>query len=215
MADKWLSGIFAGYKMQAGGGWAKNLWVINWDELNESKHISQVYLRDLPSDQVWPQMNGEKFIFPLISGDLNQPGLKATEMSRRAVRRNRKQREKQKEEEEKNTFEDSEQAEREVKQKQRDIQMQEEDFWTVNSSFITRHYKRPRFEKSVPTEGDCPMPLKWLDVVRFTSTSLPEAGMRSIDDYWLEDGDESLDMEWTGSTGFSVLKLQAKDITSG
>ena len=92
MADKWLSGIFAGYKQHAGGGWAKNLWVIDWDELNESKHISQVYLRDLPSDQVWPQMNGEKFIFPLINGDLNQPGLKATEMSRRAVRRSRKQR---------------------------------------------------------------------------------------------------------------------------
>ena len=88
--------------------------------------------------------------------------------------------------------------------------MKEEDFWTVNSSFITRHHKRPRFEKYVPTEGDCPMPLKWLDVMRFTSTSLPEAGMRSIDDYWLEDKDESLDMEWTGHTRLSILKPQAR-----
>ena len=54
------------------------------------------------------------------------------------------------------------------------------------------------------------MPFKLLDVMRFTSTSLPEAGMRSLDDYWLEDGDESLEMEWTGSTRFSVLKPQAK-----
>ena len=54
------------------------------------------------------------------------------------------------------------------------------------------------------------MPLKWLDVMRFTSTSLPEAGMRSIDDYWLEDKDESLDMEWTGHTRFSILKPQAR-----
>ena len=93
MADKWLIGIFAGYKQHAGGGWAKNLSVIDWDELNESKHISQVYLRDLPSDQVRLQMRGEDFIFPFINGDLNQPGLKATEMSRRAVRPSRKQRE--------------------------------------------------------------------------------------------------------------------------
>ena len=63
MADKWLSGIFAGYKQQAEGGWAKNLWVIDWDELNDSKHISQVYLRDLPHEQVWLQMNGENLDF--------------------------------------------------------------------------------------------------------------------------------------------------------
>ena len=134
MADKWLSAIFAGYKQHAGGRWAKNLKVIDWDELHEAKHISPVYLQDLPSDQVWPQMKGEDFIFPSINGDLCQPGLRATEMSRRAVRRNRKQREKEKEEEEKNKLEDKQQAEKEVKQKQRDIQMKEEDFWTVNSS---------------------------------------------------------------------------------
>ena len=34
--------------------------------------------------------------------------------------------------------------------------------------------------------------------------------MRSIDDYWLEDKDESLDMEWTGHTRFSILKPQAR-----
>ena len=106
MAHKQLYGIFAGYKQQAGGGWAKNLKVIDWDELNEPQHISKPYLRDLPADQVWPQKEDVKFIFPSINGDLNQPGLKATEMSRRKVKRDRKQREKEKEEEEERQLED-------------------------------------------------------------------------------------------------------------
>ena len=88
--------------------------------------------------------------------------------------------------------------------------MEEKDFWTVNSSFITRHHRRPRFEKYVPTEEDCPIPLKWLDVMRFTATSIPEKGMRSIDDYWIADGNEELAFEWTGSTRFPILKPQAK-----
>ena len=141
---------------------------------------------------------------------MNQPGLTAADMSRRKQKRDRTQREKEKEKEEKHKLEDQLKAEKEEKQKQRDIQMRGEDFWTVNSSFITRHHKRPRFEKYVPTERDSPIPLKWLDVMRFTSTSLPEAGMRSIDDYWLEDRDESLDMEWTGHTRFLILKPQAR-----
>ena len=112
MADKWLLGIFAGYKQQAGGGWANNLWVIDWDELNESKHINQVYLRDIPHAQVWPQMNGDKFIFPLVNGDLIQPGFKATELSRRALKRSRQQKAKEEEEEEKNKLEDKAKRER-------------------------------------------------------------------------------------------------------
>ena len=69
---------------------------------------------------------------------------------------------------------------------------------------------KPRFEKYVPTERDCPMPPKWLDVIRFTATQLPEKKMRSIDDYWLEDKDESLDQEWTGTTRFPISKPRPK-----
>ena len=113
MADKWLCGIFAGYKPHAGGGWAKNLKVIDWDELNGSKHICQAYLRDLPADQVWLQIKEGKFICPVINCDLDQPGLRATEMSGRKVKRHRKQREKEKEEEEKNRLEDELKTEQE------------------------------------------------------------------------------------------------------
>ena len=90
--------------------------------------------------------NGDgEFIFPLINGDLNQPGLKATEMSRRKVKRDRKQREKEKEEEEKRQLEEKQKADKEEQQEHRDIQMKEEDFWTDNSiqhllSGITRNH---------------------------------------------------------------------------
>ena len=80
------------------------------------------------------------------------------------------------------------------------------DYWTVNGTFITKHHVRPRTSLYVPTEDECPIPLKWIDVMRFTSTSLPEKGVRRIDDYWIEDGEGLLDYEWTGCTRFTLLK---------
>ena len=76
MADPWLPGFFAGYKQQAGGGWSGNLKIIDWDEMNEAHHISQIYLRDLPADQCWPQMKNGNFVFPFVDNDLKQPDLK-------------------------------------------------------------------------------------------------------------------------------------------
>lgn len=78
-----------GCKQQAGGGWSGNLKVIDQDEMNEQKHITQVYLRDSPSDQMWPQVVGGRFHVLLAEGELNQPGLKASELSRRQLRKDR------------------------------------------------------------------------------------------------------------------------------
>ena len=117
MLDKFLSGIPIGYKQQAGGGWSGNLRVLGWDELNEATHVSRVYERDLPADQARPQKVNHKFQSPLINRDLNQPGLKATEMSRRMIERQRMQ--KQKEDEEREWVEKQE--------KEKELQRQEDE----------------------------------------------------------------------------------------
>ena len=98
MSTKLLHGFFAGYKQQSGGGWSGFLYVYDWDQVNEATHVSQIHKRCTPAEQVYPQMTKEnEFIFPLARGDLKQPGLKAAEMSRRAIARQRMQEEKEKE----------------------------------------------------------------------------------------------------------------------
>ena len=67
--------------------------------MNEAKRVSQVYIRKLPVDQAWPQMISGKFRFLLVDGDPNQPGLKETEMARRAIERQRMLRDREQHEE--------------------------------------------------------------------------------------------------------------------
>ena len=49
----------------------------------------------------------------------------------------------------------------------------------------------------VLTKGECPIPLKWIDVTRFTQTSLDGASNSTIDDLWMNDGGTDLIEYWT------------------
>ena len=48
-------------------------------------------------------------------------------------------------------------------------------FWSFNGDILIGHHKIPRFQLFVPTEQNCPLPLKYLDVTRTTNTSLDSA----------------------------------------
>ena len=175
MSDKLLSGLLGGCKQQAGSGWSGTLYVYDWDEVNEASRVSQIYHRQIPAEQLYPQTTKDnKFVFPLADHELSQPGLKASEMSRRAIKRQRWQDEKEKEEEEHRKKLEKEQQIELAQKEEQDLQMKEDDFWLVNSEFINRVHKRSRRTLYVPTEEDCPVPLKYIDVMRFTKTSFAE-----------------------------------------
>ena len=54
--SKVLDGIFLGYKQNAGGGWeGDTLFVLNWDEVNNADHVSEIYERDLHAHEVLVQ----------------------------------------------------------------------------------------------------------------------------------------------------------------
>ena len=89
---KVLHGIFLGYHQIAGGGWGKDLWVVDWEELENAEHVSQVHHKRFKADEVRPVMIGGKFLFPLAEGDLSQPGLSSTEGRRRKMRKRRRRR---------------------------------------------------------------------------------------------------------------------------
>ena len=45
------------------------------------------------------------------------------------------------------------------------------DFWSLSGSFIYRHHVEPRVKLYSPTEESFPIPLKYIDVTRFTHTN--------------------------------------------
>ena len=68
-----LKGVFLGYEQQAGGGWSEDVWIIDWEELEQAPSAHEVYHKRFKWKEVNPVKNGEKFRFPLARGDLKQP----------------------------------------------------------------------------------------------------------------------------------------------
>ena len=61
-------------------------------------------------------------------------------------------------------------------------------FWSMSGNFIYRHHVEPRVKLYSPREESFPIPLKYIDVSRTTSTNLDVIQERRIDDYWNIDG---------------------------
>ena len=58
------------------------------------------------------------------------------------------------------------------------------DFWSVSGDFVHRHHVEPRVKLYVPKEESFPTPLKCIDVIRATSTTLDVMLERRMDDCW-------------------------------
>ena len=63
----------------------------------------------------------------------------------------------------------------------------------------------PSVELHMPEEESFPTPLRCIDVVRRTNTSLDVLLGSRIDDYWNVGGDRNQSEPWTGFTQFTVL----------
>ena len=65
------------------------------------------------------------------------------------------------------------------------------DFWSISGNYIYRHHVEPRLKLYVSREESFPIPLRYFDVTRATSTTLDVLLERRIDDYWNIDRDLS------------------------
>ena len=74
------------------------------------------------------------------------------------------------------------------------------DFWSITGDFIHGHHVEPRVKLYVPREESFPIPLKYIDVVRTTHTSLDV-----LFDCWNVDGERELSDAWTGLTRFTSV----------
>ena len=181
--DKWLQGIFLGYVQQKGGGFANQLLVIDWDDLNNAISVGKAMqlVKQCHHEEVLPVLYNGKHRFPLAEGDLDQPGITSS-ITRKIKLKKAKIAE---------AVEIKEKELQEADAKRRkelgipdDPSSANADFWTCNQDFITCHHRTPRSSLFIPTDSNCPFPLKWIDVTRFTQTSLDSESMSKIDDLW-------------------------------
>ena len=86
------------------------------------------------------------------------------------------------------------------------------DVGSISGNFIYRHHVEPRVKLYMPREESFPIPLRYIDVTRATSTTLDVMLERRIDDYWNIEGNRDLSDSWTGRTrGWSeILKQECK-----
>ena len=164
-------------------------------------------------------VNGE-FQFPLAQGDLQQPGMTERKVRHRKIKKKRIDEFKEEEEEQKSQQTD---AGGNPKPKEvLDMPTAEADFWTCNSNVLIRHHRTPRTKLYVPTEEESPIPVKFIDIPRKTTTDSEHLQESEFHDIWIgaESGngffdklgkvDRSLSTSWTGRTTFTLLKKTPK-----
>ena len=89
------------------------------------------------------------------------------------------------------------------------------DFWSISGNHIYRHHVEPRVKLFVPRDESFPIPLRYIDVTRATSTTLDVMLERRIDDYWNIEGNRNISDSWTGFTRFTILDEKPPDVYSG
>ena len=200
-----------GYKQQYGRFWSGDLLIIDQGEYKEIEVAGTVYTKTINAKEVFPIKQDDSFQFPLTDGTLVR--IHDTTPPRRKKRRKRKERE---EDDEYEQPEEPAATEEEDRQKQsigsppvpeRSGQDpdNDDDYWTLNDRVLQRIHRQPRQKLFQPDEIPCPIPLKYLDILRRTERDLDSAPERWREDFWTKDGPIELSSMWTGKTVFNLI----------
>ena len=207
--SKLRQALFIGYYQYPGGSWSGDYIVVDLDSLESAENVADVPLRRI-KEVILP----DNFSFPLATGKVRQPASRAT---REFVRLGQ---EADEEEDRRKSVEEPSSSSGLVRPEEPSSSSagpsgppaEDEppcrDYWTYNGTLLRRHHVEPRIGMFVPTEDNCPIPLKWIDVMRITKTDLDIDGYKNIDDVWTPDDPHSkreLPETWTGSTAFFPL----------
>jgi len=207
--EKVLDGIFMGYKINAGGGWSKQLKVADWEDIERNEHQSTVLINEIHYQEVIIVRNAggqeDDYTFP-VKNDTLVPA------SGDLIKRGRPRKIPKTEEQEKQEADVSGQTPSNVLEEPsaRDLTVKHEepvfdesrDSWTVTNDVLIRHHKSPRMKLFEPKEDDTPIPIKFLDVMRRTHTNLEDKSESTIEDCWNEEDSigRELSAPWTGKT---------------
>ena len=95
------------------------------------------------------------------------------------------------------------------------------DYWTLQGDMLIRHHRRQRLKLFIPDDQNMPIPLRYVDVIRNTETSLESPSEKNVMDYWNVTSenlagdpmpaDRRLSEPWTGRTIFHLLRQPLPD----
>ena len=156
---KW--GIFLGYDQRAGGGWSGDLYVADWEEIENAENFNEIYKKRFKASEVDTIKIDGEYRFPLSEGLLKQPEVELSRMKRRRHRRKKTagsdplQGNQEGDDGDENLLEEvgeqpipPQDHVRGGARKTGDQSLSEDDsdsdFWTLTNDTLTRHHKIPR-----------------------------------------------------------------------
>ena len=89
------------------------------------------------------------------------------------------------------------------------------DFRSIEGNYIYRHHVKTRVQLFVPKEETFLMPLRYIDVVKTTHTTLDVLQESHADDNWNIDENRNLSEPWIGFTQFTILNEKPLDGPQG
>ena len=69
-----LQGIFVGYHQGSGGGWSRDILVVDWDQNENAEQVRDIHIKRVHHKEIELKLKSGKFVFPLAEGPLRQPG---------------------------------------------------------------------------------------------------------------------------------------------
>ena len=174
--------------------------------MNEAQTCSQLHIKYYNAKELTiPTHNGD-FHFPLIEGEYSQPELsKADAKDANYIKKIKDKQDRQ--------IKDKRSKEEQAAEKSipTDLPSESNDFWTCTNEVLTRHHRTFRTKLYVPTEEESPLALKYLDILRKTSTSIKDFKYSEIADFWTSpEAGVDLQEPWQGTTVFQLLRPKAK-----
>ena len=229
--DKMLTGLFLGYHQQAGGGWSGDLLLIDAEEVAAATHFSDIHIKRFKAAEVSPILKDsekkDSFCFPLAEGKIKQPGTshltdpQATMSDPFGLMQGPSSNGDEGTGGSPPTIEDTASPEQPKtdpdapdpdanpygldSDEEEQQEEEDKDFWSFNGEVLICHHIRPRSTLFVPTDETCPIPIKWIDVMRYTTTDLENDKEKRILDCWNIKGNVALSDSWVGQTRFYPL----------
>ena len=175
--QKTLKGIFSGYVLRAGRGWSGDIMIADYEDVQESE-ASGIYVKRFENQEVFVK---EDFEHHCAYGTQ-----KISWSSKKIIN-------------------SGENLERED-----DVEIEEgdrkgintEDSWSMSGEFIYRRHENHRLKLYDPGNETFPIPLKYVDAMRQTQTSIQRCS------YGPERRVSISSEEWTGTTRFQILRTR-------
>ena len=80
-----------------------------------------------------------------------------------------------------------------------------QDSWIIKGGLLKKIHRQPRYRKFIPTEENCPIPLKYIDITRKTETTIKDKNEALSYDCWYDQPEVKLSEPWIGTTTFYLI----------